>query len=168
MKKITDLKCMYPTKEYVAIGVYYSKEHMAVDLCWNSKYGGKNQPIVAPYDGKVVAIKDHDKTNKSWGNYVKIDIGKFQCKYRVKRAYILVAHLEEGIKVKVGQKVKMGDLLGHMGNTGRSFGNHTHYEFYLGGASTKYRVDPEKYTYVYPKQKVSSNKSATKGLKYIK
>ena len=55
-----------------------------------------------------------------------------------------------------------------MVNTGLSSGNHLHYEYYKGGASTKYRVDPEKYTYVYPKQKVSSNKSATKGLKYIK
>ena len=82
--------------------------------------------------------------------------------------YVLMAHLKNGIKVKKGQKVKQGDLLGKMGNTGKANGNHCHYEVYLGGSATKYRVDPEKYTYVYPKQKVSSNKSATKGLKYIK
>lgn len=76
--------------------------------------------------------------------------------------------MKKGLKVKKGQKVKQGDLLGYMGNTGNAYGNHDHYEVYLGGSGTKYRVDPEKYTYVYPKQKVSKNKSATKGIKYIK
>ena len=76
--------------------------------------------------------------------------------------------MKNGLKVKKGQKVKQGDLLGYMGNTGNSGGNHLHYEVYIGGASTKYRVDPEKYTYVYNDQKVSKNKNATKGLKYAK
>jgi len=157
-------KLRYPTN-YIAISNYFKKGvHNGVDLAWNSKYGGKNQPIYAPADGKVYAIKDKDKTGKSWGNYVKIYHGKKDGK----KLYTLVAHLENGIKVKKGQKVKMGDLLGKMGNTGNSKGNHCHYEVYLGGASTKYRVDPEKYTWVYPKQVVSKNKSATKGLKYIK
>lgn len=157
-------KLRYPTN-YIAITTYFKKGvHNGVDLAWNSKYGGKNQPIYAPADGKVVSIKDKDKTGKSWGNYVKIYHGKLNGK----KLYTLVAHLENGIKVKKGQKVKMGDLLGKMGNTGNSKGNHCHYEVYLGGSSTIYRVNPEKYTYVYPKQKVSSNKSATKGLKYIK
>ena len=105
-----------------------------------------------------IKIKDKDKTGKSWGNYVKI---KHQS-----GIYTLYAHLKDGIKVKKGQKVKQGDLLGHMGNTGKAAGNHLHYEYYKGGASTKYRVDPEKYTYVYKDQTVSKNKEATKGLKY--
>lgn len=157
-------KLKYPT-DYVAIVVYFIKgEHNGIDLGWNSKHGGKNQPIYAPADGKVVAIKDKDKTGKSWGNYVKIYLGK----YNGKKMYVLMAHMKDGIKVKKGQKVKQGQLLGYMGNTGKAYGNHCHYEVYLGGSGTKYRVDPEKYTYVYPKQVVSTNKSATKGLKYIK
>ena len=160
MQKLENAKFMYPTKDYVAIGVYFVKgEHNGDDLCWNSKYGGKNQPIVAPLDGTVYSCKDKDKSGKSWGNYVKIYHGKFLYKGKKVKVYTLVAHLEDGIKVKKGQKVKMGDKLGKMGNTGNSKGNHCHYEFYLGGAGTKYRVDPEKYTYVYPTQKVSSNKS---------
>ena len=162
-------KLRYPT-DYIAIVVYYKKSddpkkrHMGVDLGWNSKYGGQHQPIYAPADGKVVATKDKDKTGKSWGNYVKIYVGK----YNGKKMYVLMAHLEDGLKVKKGQKVKMGALLGKMGNTGKASGPHCHYEVYLGGSATKYRVDPEKYTYVYNDQKVSKNKSATKGLKYAK
>ena len=157
-------KFRYPVN-YIAIVVYFKKgEHNGIDLGWNSKYGGKNQPIYAPADGKVVAIKDKDKSGKSWGNYVKIYHGKLNGK----KVYTLSGHMQNGIKVKKGQKVKQGDLLGKMGCTGEAHGNHDHYEVYLGGSGTKYRVDPEKYTYVYKNQKVSSNKSATKGLKYIK
>ena len=153
-------KLRYPVN-YIAITTYFKKGvHNGIDLGWNSKHGGKNQPIYAAGDGKVVSIKDNDKTDKSWGNYVKIKHSS--------GIYTLYAHLKNGIKVKKGQKVKMGDLLGHMGNTGKAAGNHLHYEYYKGGASTSYRVDPEKYTYVYSDQVVSKNSSATKGLKYVK
>ena len=151
-------KLRYPVN-YIAITTYFKKGvHNGIDLGWNSKHGGKNQPIYAAGDGKVYSIKDNDKTGKSWGNYVKIKHSK--------DVYTLYAHLKNGIKVKKGQKVKQGDLLGHMGNTGKAAGNHLHYEYYKGGASTEYRVDPEKYTYVYKDQTVSKRKEATKGLKY--
>lgn len=153
-------KLRYPVN-YIAITTYFKKGvHNGLDLGWNSKHGGKNQPIYAASDGKVYSIKDKDKTGKSWGNYVKI--------YHGNKIYTLYAHLKDGIKVKKGQKIKQGQLLGYMGNTGKAAGNHLHYEYYKGGASTKFRVDPEKYTYVYPDQTVSKVKAATKGLKYAK
>ena len=157
-------KLRYPV-DYIAITTYYKKGvHNGIDLGWNSKHGGKHQPIYAPADGKVVLVKDKDKTGKSWGNRVKIKHGKINGKI----VYTQSAHLQDGIKVKKGQKVKQGQLLGKMGTTGDAKGSHDHYEVYLGGSGTSYRVDPEKYTYVYKDQKVSTNKSATKGLKYAK
>ena len=151
-------KFRYPV-DYIAITTYFKKGvHNGLDLGWNSKHGGKNQPIYAAGDGTVYSIKDKDRTGKSWGNYVKIKHSK--------TIYTLYAHLKDGIKVKKGQKVKQGQLLGYMGNTGKAAGNHLHYEYYKGGASTKYRVDPEKYTYVYPDQTVSKNKNAKEGIKY--
>ena len=40
------------------------------------------------------------------------------------------AHLD-GYNVKAGQRVKRGDLLGFVGNTGRSVAPHLHYEVWV-------------------------------------
>lgn len=49
-------------------------------------------------------------------------------------------HLSE-ITVKPGQRVRRGDVIGHVGNTGRSTGYHLHYEVHLDGNP----VDPLAY-----------------------
>ena len=45
------------------------------------------------------------------------------------------------IPVKVGQKVKRGDIIGYVGSTGNSTGPHVHYEIWKDGKS----IDPVKY-----------------------
>ena len=62
------------------------------------------------------------KTSKfygSFGNYIEIDHGN---------GYVTVyGHLHKRI-VKKGQKVERGQLIGQVGNTGRSTAPHLHYE----------------------------------------
>ena len=40
-----------------------------------------------------------------------------------------------------GQWVNKGDIIGYVGNTGNSFGNHLHFEVYQNGT----RVDPSQF-----------------------
>jgi murein DD-endopeptidase MepM/ murein hydrolase activator NlpD len=49
-------------------------------------------------------------------------------------------HLSE-IDVKVGQPIKIGQVVGRLGSTGRSTGPHLHYETRVDGEA----VDPEKF-----------------------
>jgi hypothetical protein len=50
------------------------------------------------------------------------------------------AHMQYGsLQVAVGQKVEVGTVVGRTGNTGRSFGAHTHFELLLNGTTA---IDP--------------------------
>jgi murein DD-endopeptidase MepM/ murein hydrolase activator NlpD len=72
-------------------------------------------PVHATANGKVVAAR-YDKIS---GLYVKIDHG-----YHYTTLY---AHLSK-IYVHTGQEVRKGQIIGLVGNTGRSVGPHLHYE----------------------------------------
>ncbi|WP_299669693.1 M23 family metallopeptidase [uncultured Polaribacter sp.] len=72
-------------------------------------------PIYASGNGKVIRAQ----RSATFGNVVYIDHG-----YGYKTIY---AHMSK-IKAKRGQRVKRGDLIGYVGNTGRSVSAHLHYE----------------------------------------
>jgi hypothetical protein len=55
-------------------------------------------------------------------------------------------------------------MVAQMNNSGYSNGNHVHFEVYVGGSGTGYRVDPLKYCYAYPTDVV--HKSETSVMRY--
>lgn len=100
-------------------------EHNGIDIV-----GDDSTDILCPVEGTVRSSTIvRDKSNKTWewGNYVRVDDASGNRHY--------FCHMASRA-VRVGQKVKVGDKLGIMGNTGYSFGAHTHYEVRaLGGNS---------------------------------
>ena len=103
----------------------YGVGHKAVDIGRSHLTG---EPIIAHSAGTVVFCQTGQKNNKgakgnaSYGNCVKIDHGGGYS--------TLYAHLA-AVKVKLGQKVFEGQVIGTMGNTGNSFGMHLHFEVRL-------------------------------------
>ena len=76
-------------------------------------------PVYATGDG---VVERADNKSSGFGNHIRLDHGF---------GYLtLYAHLSE-YNVRVGQKVKRGEVIGYVGNTGRSRGPHLHYEVWL-------------------------------------
>jgi len=84
--------------------------------------------VKAPAAGTVIAVGPE----KSLGTVIVLSHG-----YGFKTLY---AHLSK-LRVKTGQTVKRGDIIGEVGNTGLSTGPHLHYEIELKGTA----IDPTKY-----------------------
>jgi murein DD-endopeptidase MepM/ murein hydrolase activator NlpD len=80
----------------------------------------QNTPIIAPADGLVNHMGYHSRL----GKLVKINHG-----HGIQTIY---GHLAKA-EVRVGQKVKRGDVIGLVGNTGVSTGPHVHYEVFVNG-----------------------------------
>jgi murein DD-endopeptidase MepM/ murein hydrolase activator NlpD len=103
-------------------GQYYI--HKGIDI---STYRS-GDPVVSTADGQVVTI-DYDE---NFGNYILI---KHTHGYYTRYAHLLSA------RVRLGQRVQQGDVIGYIGNTGLSTGPHLHYEIHIGSDV----VDPYRY-----------------------
>ena len=74
--------------------------------------------MLAPADGIVISCG----AKGGYGNAIQIDHG-----YDIVTRY---AHLDR-FNVKAGQRVRRGELIGFVGNTGRSTAPHLHYEVWV-------------------------------------
>lgn len=127
----------YPLDLHVLTqGWYYNDGslHQAAD--WRTQNGTDyKRPVYAAEDGTVDQVQDwdgHTKTGmQSYGNMVRIRHDA----YKGKTLQTRYAHLSSYC-VKVGQKVKEGELIGYSGTTGNVFGAHLHFEVILNGKRT--------------------------------
>ena len=97
--------------------------HTGIDL-----RGETGEPVHATATGKV-SIAGREG---GYGNMVEVNHGNgLATRY---------GHLSQ-IDVKVGQTVRIGEIIGRIGSTGRSTGPHLHYETRINGEA----VDPQKF-----------------------
>lgn len=107
--------------------IYKTKKfHAGMDF--SAKTG---TPIYATGDGEISKVK---RSRKGYGNHVVINHG-----FGYKTLY---AHMSKYI-VKKRQKVKRGDIIGYVGNTGTSVAPHLHYEVHKDGK----KINPVNFYY---------------------
>ena len=107
----------------------------------------RGTPVFATGNGKVTRA---DNNSSGFGKHIRIDHG---------HGYLTIyAHLSK-YNVTKGQKVKRGDLIGFVGNTGRSEAPHLHYEVW----KDKERINPINFYYgsLSPKEFENMLKYAT-------
>jgi len=96
--------------------------HEGLDIAANT-----GTPVVATADGIIARVR----YSPDYGKMVVIDHGY---------GYRTIFGHNSKILVKAGQRIKRGDLVAKVGNTGRSTGSHLHYELRLNGVP----IDPRK------------------------
>ncbi len=107
-------------------GMRWGRLHEGIDFV-----PGEGAPIQAVADG-VVRIATEQ--GGAYGVTVYID--------HVIDGQVVTSHYSHmqygSLQVKAGQTVKVGDVVGHTGNTGRSYGAHLHFEIIINGST----IDP--------------------------
>jgi murein DD-endopeptidase MepM/ murein hydrolase activator NlpD len=131
---LAEIPSISPVKGVGHISMYFGQNvnpfsgqhyiHKGIDI---STYRS-GDPVLTTADGQIVTI---DYT-EDFGNYVLI---KHKHGYYTRYAHLLSA------RVRLGQRVQQGEVIGYIGNTGLSTGPHLHYEIRIGSDV----VDPLRY-----------------------
>lgn len=104
----------------------YRRMHTGMDFS-----APEGTPIFATGNARV---KEANRSRRGYGNHVILDHGfNYQTLY---------AHMSK-IAVRLGQEVKRGEIIGYVGNSGRSTAPHLHYEVLKNGS----HVNPIYYYY---------------------
>jgi murein DD-endopeptidase MepM/ murein hydrolase activator NlpD len=113
-----------------------TNDHFALDLVRAERGNGANKEIVAVADG---VVRYAGWSRRGWAPYGKIVY--IEHTYRDHNGYgyqSLYAHLHS-VKVRLGQKVKAGTVIGTLGGSSRGrqgrFGAHLHFAVYRGAGS---------------------------------
>ena len=103
-------------------------------------YYGFGQPVYAPADCTVYEVHDGEKDNPmgivtKHANYAMLDLGK--------NIFCEMAHFKNGsLVVKKGQKLKRGDKIAEVGNSGMSDNPHLHMQIQYYDVKLKQPMKP--------------------------
>lgn len=115
-----------PIKNPRITGVYGSRRTFnGQERSWHKGHdfaAKTGTPVYAPANGIVRLARNTFFS----GNFIIIDHGQ--------RFFTGYAHLHK-MKVKAGQKINQGDIIGTVGTTGRSTGPHLHWALYWGNTA---------------------------------
>jgi murein DD-endopeptidase MepM/ murein hydrolase activator NlpD len=112
--------------------------------------GSHGEPIYASATGRVARAG----SASGYGNMVEIDHGKgIETRY---------GHMSR-IMVRAGETVRQGQVIGHMGSTGRSTGTHLHYEVRVDGRAVNPKPFLEASAYVLAAQSAAERRSGPMG-----
>ena len=113
--------------------------HKGIDIAGGGSAGNVN--IIAARDGIVQNVSSNcsasgdNSCGGGYGNYVILSHGDGN--------YTMYAHLHPGtITVTDGAAVSQGEVVGKMGNSGKSTGTHLHFEIRVGSNESSAAVDP--------------------------
>ncbi len=117
---------MHPLKKPRLTSKFGQRKHPILGytiMHWGTDFGAPvGTPIRAPGEGTITQVK----RGGSYGLYIQI---KHNSEYSTAYAHMSEFHKNS----KVGRKVKAGDIIGYVGNTGRSTGPHLHWELIKNG-----------------------------------
>lgn len=110
--------------------------HSGLDIAQSGSH-----PIYAAASGTVVR-------SDAWGTYGEV----IMIEHRIKdvKYTTVYAHMRQGTRgYNKGDKVKQGAVIGYMGSTGRSTGQHLHFELHIGewNSARSNAVDPLDYLF---------------------
>jgi murein DD-endopeptidase MepM/ murein hydrolase activator NlpD len=136
----------YGNTGFTALGYNF---HNGIDIA-----APAGQPIYAAADGKVI---NTDMSNQSFGNWVAIK-HDISTKNGSSQIITLYGHMRS-FKVKTGQNVSQGDIIGYEGNTGNTtrklYGPERGYHIHFGVYDVEgFGVSEGKYSNIYGNYKV--------------
>ncbi|MDR3653881.1 MAG: M23 family metallopeptidase [Paludibacter sp.] len=110
-----------------------------IDPIYHTRRFHAGMDFAAPIGTDIFATANGTIQSAGWeqgyGNCVQINHGY---------GYVTLYGHMSAIKVRVGQSVKRGEIIGLVGNTGRSTGPHVHYEVHFKGQI----MNPQNYYYL--------------------
>ncbi|MBR2327442.1 MAG: M23 family metallopeptidase [Clostridia bacterium] len=135
----------------------FGEHHYAVDMAYTSRWQGGTKYVRAADDG---VIKWRQDATGTAANALRIEHYGLIDGKTVHTRYFHMSEIAKGMTV--GKEVKKGEIIGIEGRTGNATGPHLHFEFlvcptdykFKSAEVYKYAVDPLKYCFLYPDQKI--------------